>query len=169
MNIVLTGFMGSGKSSVGKQLADVLGFGFIDTDQMIEQDVGMPITKIFQFKGEPYFRKIEARAIALVSMLDRHVIATGGGVPMNENNMHELEKNSVIVHLQVTPETVLKRIGHDHKRPLLKTKDPLATAREILRKRQRAYERCSLAVPTDNHNVDAIVQTIVKFFREHDS
>ena len=166
MNIILTGFMGSGKSSVGKKLARALNFGFIDTDAIIEKDVGMSITTIFKRKGEPYFREMESKAIALVSMLDNQVIATGGGVPLRETNMQELERNGMVVHLKVSPENVLKRIGHDTSRPLLQTKDPLETARAILSKREKAYARCALSVDTDTHSVEEIVEKILQFYKE---
>lgn len=165
MNIVLTGFMGSGKSSVGKKLAKKLQFQFIDTDEIIEKDVGISIAKIFQKKGEPYFREVESKAVALVSILDKFVIATGGGVPLKKANMEELERNSIVIYLKVSPEIVLKRIGHDLSRPLLKTKDPLETAREILHKREQAYARCTEMIDTDHSSIDEVIEKIIYISR----
>lgn len=162
MNIVLTGFMGSGKSVVGRKLSNTLSMGFIDTDALIEKDVGSSISKIFKIKGEQYFREAESKAVSLVSLLDQHVIATGGGVPLRKENMDELEKNGTIVFLQVSAEATLKRIGHDMSRPLLQTQDPLETAREIIEKRKKAYSRCSLAIDTDTLTVDEVVVRIIR-------
>lgn len=166
MNIVLTGFMGSGKSIVGKKLAERLNMNFIDTDEIIAKDVGMSISKIFKYKGEPYFREVESKAVSLVSLLDNHVIATGGGVPMRTENMDELERNGIIIHLQVSPESVLRRIGHDTSRPLLHAKNPLETARDILQKRKKAYERCTHFIDTDSLRVDEVVGRIEEVYNK---
>ena len=89
MNIVLTGFMATGKSAVGKLLAQRLGYAFFDTDEMIEKQTGHTIADLFAKGGEPPFRELEAQTVALVSLMDRAVIATGGGVPLRKSNMDE--------------------------------------------------------------------------------
>ncbi|MFH1379099.1 MAG: shikimate kinase [bacterium] len=162
MNIVLTGFMGSGKSAVGRKLAEKLAMGFIDTDAQIEKDAGSSITKIFKLKGETCFRDAESKVVSLISLLDNQVIATGGGIPLRSANLDELERNGTIVFLEVSPESALKRIGHDMSRPLLQTKNPLETAQNILEKRKKAYNRCSLKIATDNLSIDEIVEQIIK-------
>ncbi len=99
MNVVITGFMCSGKTSVGKKLAEKLNFDFLDTDDLIENKVGMRITEIFEKYGEPYFRELETQIIKEVSEKDKLVISTGGGVVLREENVNNLRKNGVIINL----------------------------------------------------------------------
>ena len=103
MNIVLTGMMGTGKTVVGKKLAQKLNMKYISTDEIIEKDAGMSIPKIFKRKGEPYFRNVETKAVKCVALLDNFVIDTGGGVVQRSENMEELERNGVIICLTASP------------------------------------------------------------------
>jgi len=148
MNIVLTGFMGTGKSAVGKLLAARLGWQFIDTDEMIEKEVGMKIPEIFARRGEPAFRDAETEAVRLVSLLDKMVVSCGGGVVLRSENMDELEKSGIVVCLTASPETILARTKNNTDRPLLKTKDPLAKIKELLSARSGCYARCHCAIDT---------------------
>ncbi len=125
MNIVLTGFMGTGKSIVAKKLAQKLGMGYVDTDKIIEDREGREIRKIFEEKGEDYFREIETKIIKQVSSLNNYVIATGGGVVLKEENIKALRKKGVIIYLSANPEIILKRTDKNEERPLLlNCKDP---------------------------------------------
>ncbi|RMF90114.1 MAG: shikimate kinase, partial [Methanobacteriota archaeon] len=131
-NIVLTGFMGAGKSAVGKRLGSRLGMPVVDTDEIIEQETEMRISDIFAEFGEPHFREIERMVVEGVSELEGHIIITGGGVVLNPENMKLLRKNGVIVYLHATPEVLYERVKSETHRPLLQVKDPMAKIRELL-------------------------------------
>ncbi|MBN1824123.1 MAG: AAA family ATPase [Endomicrobiales bacterium] len=163
MNIVLTGFMGTGKTAVGKLLAEKLDWQFYDTDGMIEKDTGLSIPEIFAKKGEPYFRDVESKAVKLFSVLDKAVIACGGGVALRPENMDELEKNGVVVCLTARPEVVLKRTKNSD-RPLLKVKDPLSKISELLKARETYYKRCRVSIDTsvisERETAERIIQQL---------
>ena len=161
MNIVLTGFMGTGKSAVGKLIAKRLGWQFFDTDEVIEKDIKLKISDIFKYKGEPYFREVEAKAIKLVSLLDKAVIACGGGVVLRAENMNELEKNGIVICLCASPEKVLSRTSKNTDRPLLKTPDPLSKIKDLLKTRETCYKRCHISIGTDNYTVEQVVDKIL--------
>lgn len=164
MNVVLTGFMGSGKSAVGRCLAQRLGWSFFDTDEMIERDTHRTIAEIFNQKGEALFRDLESKAVALVSMLDQTVIATGGGVPLKDENMRLLEKNGAIFCLTAKPESLLQRLGSKIvTRPLLKGRDPLLAMEDLLKAREKSYRRCTHRLATDDLTVEQVADRILKF------
>ncbi|MBI4395845.1 MAG: shikimate kinase [Elusimicrobia bacterium] len=162
MNIVLIGFMGTGKSSVGRLLSKRLGRPFFDTDEMIEKETGLAIADIFAKAGEPAFRDMETKTIKLVSLLDNAVISTGGGVPLREENMRELERNGVVFCLNAKPENILERLKEEiETRPLLKTKDPFLAIQERLLARRKAYSRCRHAIETDGLTAEQVAETIL--------
>lgn len=167
MNIVLTGMMGSGKTVVGKQLAESLDYQYIDTDEMIEEDVGYSINKIFERKGESSFRNLEKKAVKCVSLLDNFVISTGGGVVKNSENMDELEKNSYIICLKADAKTLYQRLKGKDDRPLLKVEDPQKKLEELIDKRAEYYDRCHYAVDTRDKSIEEVVEEIVEFIREN--
>ncbi|MFW6134999.1 MAG: shikimate kinase [Elusimicrobiota bacterium] len=167
MNIVLTGMMGTGKSTVGKKLASVLGMEYIDVDEMIEKDTGKSINKIFENDGEEKFREIEKKAVKVVSLLNNHVVSTGGGVVKDSENMEELEKNSVVICLRARPEIIYERTKKHSNRPLLKVKDPEKAIKELMSKREKFYKRCDLMVDTSEKKVDEIVKKIIDFIKAH--
>lgn len=140
MNIVLTGFMGTGKSSIGKLLSCKLGLKFVDTDALIEEQEGISINRIFEKHGEKYFRAIERKTVAGVSAKDNCVIATGGGVVLDGENMANLRKNGVIICLRARPEVIHARITPQDTRPLLKVSDPAAAIKEKLEERSPFYK-----------------------------
>jgi shikimate kinase len=167
MNIVLIGFMGTGKSAVGRILSKKLGWSFFDTDEMIEKQTGLKIAQIFAKGGEADFREMETQTIRLVSLLDKAVIATGGGAPLREENMRELEKNSVVLHLSARPETILERLRNEiHSRPLLKGKVPARAVEDLLRVRQKAYGRCRHTVATDGLTPDQVADRILDLVKK---
>ena len=163
MNIVLTGFMGTGKSFVGKTLARKLGWDFYDTDEMIEKDVGMSIADIFARKGEPHFRDLETKAIRLLAVLDKAVIACGGGAVLRRENMEELKKKGVIVCLTASPEKIYERTKTVRSRPLLDVSDPVAKIKELLDFRKEYYNCCHLIVDTTDLTVAQITEKILAF------
>lgn len=162
MNIVLTGFMGTGKSEVGRRLAKALSRKFLDIDAQIEKSSGMKITEIFDKKGEPYFRDLETKAIKRAVSADKTVIACGGGAVLRPENMELLEGNGVVVCLSARPEKIFERLRGDDTRPLLKVKEPLEKIKEILDSRQEYYARCNISLDTTNLSPDEIVREILE-------
>src|SRR3972149_7672422 len=112
-NIVLVGFMGTGKSVVGKKLAKVLKRELVDTDKLIEKKAGKPIPDIFSENGEPYFRELESKVIEDISKKEKCIIITGGGVVLREENITNLKKNGVIICLNASPKIIYERVKHD--------------------------------------------------------
>lgn len=168
MNIVLTGFMATGKSEVGRLLAKQLKMRYIDTDEQIEKDVGYRITKIFKRKGEPYFRTVETKIVKLVSLLDNFVITTGGGVVLKKGNMDELRKNGAIICLTTSPEIIFKRAKKiKGVRPLLNVNDPLARIKELLRFREKYYRKADFTIDTSKLTVEKVVDNIVEYLKNY--
>ena len=139
-NIVLTGFMGSGKSAVGRRIASRLRFQFADTDRLIVERAGMPISEIFSRHGEEHFREMETAVLESLDHLRRSVIATGGGVVVRERNYAILKKLGFVVWLTASEDVIFKRVSRNDKRPLLQTDDPRATIRALLAARRPLYE-----------------------------
>jgi len=150
-SIVLTGFMGTGKSTVGRLLAKRLGFGFLDLDELIEKEAGMPVSEIFSSYGEARFREFEARVIeqlASGSLGLALVVSTGGGAVVRELNRSLLRGFGVLVCLKASPEEILKRVGNRPDRPLLAGPDREEKLHSLLGERRSAYEDCDLEVDT---------------------
>lgn len=164
-NIVLAGFMGSGKSAVGRALAQRLGWKFVDTDTLITDRAGKDIPAIFEEEGEEGFRAREREAITSLAGRTRLVVATGGGTPTDPDNLNNLRSLGPIVHLRAMPDTILKRIGAAGDRPLLAgasdRKERLARIRVLLDERNPAYARCDLTVETDKRDVGGVAAAIL--------
>jgi shikimate kinase len=160
MNVVLIGFMCSGKSQVGKALAKKWGWNHFDTDEMIAKDVGLSVPEIIRKRGEPAFRDVERKAVQLVSLLDKTVISTGGGVPLDAANRAALEKNGISVWLQVSPPTVLERAGSLKNRPLIDPDQPLKSIEKRLAEREPLYALARHAVTTDGRTLESVVEEI---------
>ena len=142
-NIVLCGFMGSGKSTIGKQLSERLGMRFIDTDIYIEQKEGMTISEIFAEKGEEYFRNLELEVCKELANLRATVISTGGGTLLKDANVKAIKKSGVIFLLNVSSSTVLTRLKNDNTRPLLQRDDKEKTVKMMLSQRIPLYNRAA--------------------------
>ncbi len=139
-NIILTGFMATGKTSVGRTLASHLGYDFVDTDELIESRIGMTIAELFQEKGEAAFRKMEADLARELAGRSGLVIATGGRFMLDGDNAATLGKAGRVFCLVATPEEILKRVENDsHVRPLLQVPDPLEHIVELLQQRKKGY------------------------------
>ncbi|MDR1688528.1 MAG: shikimate kinase [Clostridiales bacterium] len=140
-NIVLIGFSGCGKTTIGRRLARIRGMEFADTDVILEAEAGMPITKIFENFGEDYFRGLETETIKKTASAGGRVIATGGGCVKNEKNMRLLADNGVIVYLKCSASKIFENVKHDTTRPLLNTDDKLKRIEEMLEQRRELYEK----------------------------
>jgi shikimate kinase len=138
-NIVLIGFMGSGKSSVGRLVAARLGFQFVDTDQLIVQKTGAQITEIFREHGEEFFRDEESRALESLQNQSGLVIATGGGIVVRESNVALLRNLGAVVWLTANEEVIFDRVSRNSKRPLVQTENPRETIRSLLALRNPLY------------------------------
>ena len=153
-NIVLIGFMGAGKTSLGKAVSKMLGVPFLDTDELIEQSEGMTISEIFEKKGEVCFRSLETETVrALADREGGFVLSVGGGLPLREENRPLLHKAGCVVYLQVSIDTLEKRLGDDTKRPLLH--QGKGTLREkiarILAQREPLYLEAADVVVVNEH------------------
>jgi len=150
MKIVLTGFMGTGKTSVGKELSRKLGYQFIDTDVLIESREGKPVSLIFKENGEDYFRKLEQAVVREVSLMNNIVIATGGGVIKNRNNVENLGRRGIVIWLKADPGIILKRVMLEGgKRPLLEVEEPLKEINKLLTERKPLYTQADASVDTN--------------------
>ena len=130
--IILIGMMGAGKTTIGKSLANYLDKTFIDSDQEIQKRTGVTIPVIFEIEGEIGFRKREADMLRELIKIDNIVLATGGGIILNEENRKSLKKKGTIIYLRATVNDLLHRTRHDKNRPLLQTTDPQAKLTELI-------------------------------------
>lgn len=164
-NIILVGFMGSGKSSTGRYLAEKLGRTLVDMDTEIERRTGRSIPDIFAKEGEPYFRQLER---ALVQELAGHtglIVAPGGGIVLNPDNIRDFAARGLVINLRVSPEWVLKRVGQDPHRPLLQGADPLQRIRDLMAKRKDLYAAVPHQVDTDGLSPEAVGDLVLDLFR----
>ena len=139
-NIVLVGFMGSGKSSIGRSIAKRLGFQFVDTDQLVIERTGRVIARIFAEDGEEAFRNLETRVLESLQHLRRCVIATGGGAVLRAENRALMRRLGFVVCLTASEEVTFQRVSRNAKRPLLQTPDPRQTLRDLLAERRDFYQ-----------------------------
>ncbi len=167
-NIVLTGFMGTGKTTVGKLLAERLDCPFIDMDLLIEEREGRTISDIFAADGEPYFRAVERRLVKELSARQGLVIATGGGVVADPENVRVFEGTGMLVCLDAAPESVLERVAHETHRPLLAAPDREKRIRDLLDKRRAAYASVSLHIDTNGLTPVGVVERIVEEMSSHE-
>ena len=148
-NIVLTGFMGVGKTEVGRALSTILGWKVVDVDDEIVKSRKMSINEIFSRFGEPSFRDMETEMIKKVSQKRNVIISTGGGAVLRQENMDFLKTNGVVVCLTARPETILERTNRNRERPLLQVKDPLQRINDLLEARGPFYEKADIIIDTE--------------------
>jgi shikimate kinase len=163
-NIVLTGFMGTGKTTVGKKVATTLHFNFVDTDKLVEKMAGMSVAEIFEKYGEEYFRKLEKAAVVKVSRLKNHVIATGGGVVLNPSNIVQLRKNGVVIRLKARPEVILRNISKTKERPLLAVEDPEKRIRELLEEREPFYRFADYTIDVSDKTIEEVAEEVIRAY-----
>ncbi len=161
-NIVLTGMMGSGKSEVGKILAKKLEYKFIDTDELIEKQTGMKISDIFKNYGEEFFRKLELKISHNLKDIEKHVIATGGGMVLNQEIMQNFKKNGIIINLKAEPEILWKRLKEKNDRPLLKVNNPLKELKKIYENRKSFYQNADIIIDNSKLNIEETANKIIE-------
>jgi shikimate kinase len=164
-NITLIGFMGTGKTSVGRLVAEQLRFEYLDTDEVIQSSTGRSITEIFEADGEPAFRALEAKVVMELAGRKKTVIATGGGLPVNPKNLTSLKTHSLVVCLWSSPDKIWERVRHQSHRPLLHDKNPQARIRELLAAREPFYKQADVLLNTDLRSVREVAQQVVHQFR----
>jgi shikimate kinase len=156
--------MGTGKSSVGRIIAEELEFKFLDTDELIQERLGMLISEVFARQGEPFFRRYEREIVKELATEHNLIISTGGGLSANSENLVSLKQHSLVVCLWASPETIFERIRHQTHRPLLQTADPLNKIRELLAVREPFYRQADLLVQTGLRPPKEIAQHIIHQF-----
>jgi len=163
-NLALIGFMGTGKSSVGRLVADAMHFTFLDTDDVIKGRAGKSIADIFEQNGEAAFREFERRLVEELTRRKNTVISTGGGLPANESNFASLKTHALLICLWASPEKIWERVRGQSHRPLLKEADPLEKIRELLTERERYYRQADVLVNTDMRSVREVAAQVIHQF-----
>jgi len=164
-NIYLVGFMGTGKSTVGKALAKVLNKEFKDLDELIEERENRKIVEIFEKFGEQYFREVETAVVRDISEKEDLVIATGGGVVVNEENFSLLKKSGTLITLVASPETIYERIKDSIERPLLNVENPLDTIKRMMFERAYYYIKSDFIVETTDREIEDIISEICELIK----
>ncbi len=170
-NLALIGFMGTGKTTVGRLVAEALHFDFLDTDELIQSRTGKTIADIFVQDGEPAFRELERQIVLELSTKTKTVISTGGGLPTNPDNLARLKSYALVVCLWSSPDKIWNRVKNQTHRPLLHDPDPQKKIQELLAAREPFYKQADVLVNTDVRNVREVVQQLVVQYklatREH--
>ncbi len=166
-NIVLVGFMGTGKTSVANQLARQCAMPLLDMDTMIEQRAGKPITRIFAEEGEPAFRKIEHALADELATPSGSIISTGGGIVLNPENIRLLSEGGLVVCLQASIDEILRRVQHDTTRPLLQGMDRRAKVAALLTARTPLYQAIPYQIHTDGRTIADIADEIIAAYQHH--
>jgi len=160
-NIVLIGFMGSGKSMISRELGKRLRTDVIATDALAEAKEGMSIHEIFKSKGEVYFRDLETGIIKDISLKQGIIIDCGGGVILRKENLQHLKTNGIVFYLQATPEVIYQRIKHETHRPLLKVPDPLGCIKELYNQRLPLYNQADHVIDANDVSIEGPVVEIL--------
>ncbi len=170
-NIALIGFMGTGKTAVGKVLAEKLRRSFVELDLLIEQKTGKSIPDIFQQDGEIAFRELEIELTKEISKDKNLVIACGGGIVLNKINIDRLRQQCRIVYLTASPRVILKRVANEEgQRPLLEVDNPTLAIREMLSFRKPFYERAAdIKIDTSKLDINSVAEQIIGKLKEDES
>lgn len=163
--VALIGFMGVGKTAVGKRLAKNLGYQFVDTDSLIEQKAGKAISDIFAEDGQEEFRRLENEALREALSVSERVVSTGGGITLREENRSLLLNRAAVVLLTASPKTILRRVQPLGKRPLLVGyANPLRRIEDLLKEREEAYANYHYLVDTTDSRPDRTAQAIAVWY-----
>ncbi len=164
--IFLTGFMGTGKSTVGKILATRLGYIFVDLDSCIVEKEGCSINEIFSKKGESYFREIEKEQLRCLVGKNFQVVSTGGGVVIAPENRLDMRRSGVVINLVAEPEILLKRLREETERPLLNGAKSLEMIKKMLSERENWYADADIRIDTSGKNVEDVVREILVYLEK---
>jgi shikimate kinase/3-dehydroquinate synthase len=161
-HLYLIGNMGSGKTTVGKRVAERLGLPFYDLDQRIEQATGLTVAELFAQQGEARFRDLESRALAEIACLPQGVVATGGGVVLRADNRALMRSKGWVIYLRASPDTLWRRLKHATDRPLLRTESPYETLQTIVQTREPLYQEADWVIDTDARTPEEVAEAIVR-------
>ena len=165
VNLALIGFMGTGKTSVGRLVAEQLHFDQLDTDDLIQNRTGQTIADIFARQGEPAFRALERQIVDELAGRSQTVISTGGGLPANPENLAALKTHALVICLWASPEKIWERVRNQSHRPLLHSPDPQRKIRELLEQRAPFYRQADVLINTDQRSAREVAQQIVLQFK----
>lgn len=168
MNIVLLGFMGTGKTAVGRVLAGKLKMRYVDIDTEIEKRENKKISEIFEKSGEKRFRELEKKMVSEISGRDNQVISAGGGVVLNQENIANLEKNGFLICLDAEPSVIYERTHRYIHRPLLEKKDPKKEIKELLNRRAPFYAKIKNHIDTSNLDIFEVAEKIIGIYKKHE-
>jgi len=161
-NIVLIGFMGSGKSLIARELGKRLGSEVVVTDALAELGEGQTIDQIFKSKGEAYFRDLEVSIIKEISLRQGIIIDCGGGVVLRKENLQHLKHHGIVFYLQASPEVIYQRIKNEKHRPLLQVPDPLGCIKELYNQRLPLYSQADFTIDASDASIESPVVEILK-------
>ncbi len=167
-NIVLIGFMGCGKSVVGRKLASMLQLTHIDTDQEIEKITGKSIVQLFAKDGQVRFRSEETLLLRKLAGRRNLVISTGGGMVLNPENVALLKADGVLIHLYADPEVIYQRVKGKRNRPLLNRGNLRERINELLKERSEAYNVAEFSIDTGKYSVNEVVEQIIQYLKERE-
>mgnify|MGYP001080117682 CR=1 FL=1 len=165
-NIYLVGFMGTGKTTVGKILAKKLNKKFIETDEVIEKKEKKKIVDIFREYGEPYFRRLEKELIKKISKKKDLIVSCGGGLICNEENLKILKETGIVFNLSASVKTIYNRTKNSSSRPLLNVENPKERIRSLLNKRMPFYKQAHYSIKTDKLSKEEVADRIIKILKE---
>ncbi len=167
-NVVLVGFMGTGKSTIGRLSAKILHFDFVDTDQLVVDRTGLAISDLFAQHGEEYFRDQETAVIRSLIAVNRSIISTGGGAVIRPENRDMLRRSGFVIRLTASEDILMERVSRNSRRPLLQSDNPRETLRKLLAAREQAYElSADWTLDTSHMSVAEAVEALTRSVENH--
>ena len=166
-NIILIGFMGTGKTAVGKRLANILHMDFYDTDQEIEKVTGMTMNRLYQKYGEIRFRSEEELMLQKLVKKENAIIATGGGMVLDQEIIDKLRQDGILICLTANPDIIYERVKRRNNRPLLKKGNLYENIVKLLQERDNFYKYADFTIDTSNLDFEQIINEILKFLNEY--
>ena len=165
-NLYLVGFMGVGKSALGRRVAKQLNYQFIDSDQSIEKVCGRPISEIFKNEGEASFRQYELEFIQSGHPSNKCVVSCGGGLVIQDGMQERLKNNGVIICLFASLETIIERISRNNDRPLINVSNPEKQIRELYAERESVYMKSGPCISTEGRTIAEVVRHILRTYKD---
>ncbi len=160
-NLILIGFMGTGKSTIARQLSKQLDMPFFEMDEMIVQKEGMEISDIFKEKGEDYFRNVETTLLKNLLQKERGILSCGGGIVLRDENIQAMKNHGTVILLTATPETIFKRVKHNQSRPVLNGKKNINDITKLMKERESRYQMAAdITISTDDKSLSQICEEI---------